>query len=746
MSTTTFPVAGMHCAACSARVQRALEQADGVKQAAVNLMLQNATVTFDEARTSIPRLIEVVRDSGYEASEPEPEASAVEEQERLDRAQDDDYRRSLQRAVVTIALGALAMAAMPVSHLIQVRWALLLIALGVMVGPGRSFYTRAWAAARHRTSNMNTLVALGTGAAFLMSAAVTVAPGYFASRGIDAEVYYEAVILILGLLLLGHALEARAKRRTAGALRALIDLVPKVALVRRGGTDRRIPLAEVVVGDLVLVRPGEAVPVDGMVVSGRSAVDESMVTGEPIPVERGPSDRVIGGTINRTGAFEMRATAVGSGTVLARIVKLMRDAQATRAPIQRLADRVSSIFVPVVVVIAVVTFAIWFVSVEQNAFARSLTAAISVLIIACPCAMGLAVPTAVMVATGRGAERGILIKGGEALERARTLTTVLLDKTGTITAGRPTVTAVHPAAGFDERRLLGLAASLERSSEHPLAESVVRAASERDVPVDPAESFRAIAGRGASGVVGGALVAVGNGALMDDYGVATDALAEPAAAAAGRGETAVFVASNGELVGMLGITDPPRPSSAGAVARMRALGLDVVMLTGDQQATALAVGAAVGIDTVVAGLLPEQKLAEIERRQAAGEVVAMVGDGINDAPALAKADLGLAMGTGTDVAVEAGDVTLMHADLGLVADAIELSRATVRVMRQNLFWAFVYNVIGIPVAAGVLYPALGIQLSPIIASAAMAASSVSVVSNSLRLSRGALGGRERGRA
>jgi len=746
MSTTTFPVAGMHCAACSARVQRALEQAEGVQQAAVNLMLQNATVTFDEARTTLTRLIEVVRDSGYEASEPEPDVSAVEEQERLDKAQDDDYRRSLQRAIVTISLGALAMAAMPVSDRAGVRWALLAISLGVMVGPGRSFYTRAWAAARHRTSNMNTLVALGTSAAFLMSAAVTIAPGYFARRGIEAQVYYEAVILILGLLLLGHALEARAKRRTAGALRALIDLVPKFASVRRNGADLKVPLTQVVVGDLVLVRPGETVPVDGLVVSGKSAVDESMVTGEPMPVERGPSDRVIGGTINRTGAFEMRATAVGSGTVLARIVKLMRDAQATRAPIQRLADRVSAIFVPVVVAIAAVTFAIWFLSVEQNALARSLTAAISVLIIACPCAMGLAVPTAVMVATGRGAERGILIKGGEALERARTLTTVLLDKTGTITAGRPTVTAVQPVAGVDERRLLGLAASLERSSEHPLAESIVRAASDRGIAIEPAESFRAITGRGASGVVGGELVAVGNAALMEDNGVSTQCLADAASVSATRGETAVFVALDGELAGMLAITDPPRPSSAAAVARLRALGLDVVMLTGDQAATARAVGAQVGIDSVVAGLLPEQKLAEIERRQTAGEVVAMVGDGINDAPALAKADLGLAMGSGTDVAVEAGDVTLMHADLGLVADAIALSRATVRVMRQNLFWAFVYNVIGIPIAAGVLYPALGIQLSPIIASAAMAASSVSVVSNSLRLGRGALASRDRGRA
>jgi len=460
-----------------------------------------------------------------------------------------------------------------------------------------------------------------------------------------------------------------------------------------------------------------------------------MVTGEPIPVERGPGDRVIGGTINRAGAFELRASAVGSGTVIARIVKLMRDAQATRAPIQRLADRVSAVFVPVVVAIAVVTLVAWIALAEQSGMARGITAAISVLIIACPCAMGLAVPTAVMVATGRGAEQGILIKGGEALERARSLTTVLLDKTGTITEGKPSVTAIHPVPGGDARRLLGLAASLERNSEHPLAESIVRAAAEQTVSLSAVEAFKSIPGRGATGIVDGSMVAVGNARLLEQQGVSVTPFDELVRSSSVSGETQVYVGVNGELAGLLSIADPPRPTSKDAVARLRRLGLDVVMLTGDQPATAQAVARAVGIEQVSAGLLPDAKLVEIERRQAAGEVVAMVGDGINDAPALAKADLGLAIGSGTDVAIEAGDVTLMRADLSLVAESIELSRSTDRVMRQNLFWAFVYNVIGIPIAAGVLYPAFGIQLSPIIASAAMAMSSVSVVSNSLRLGR-----------
>jgi Cu+-exporting ATPase len=735
MSTTTFPVEGMTCAACQARVQRALDQAPGVSEAAVNLMLRSATVSFDPAVTSVDRLVEVVRDSGYDARPPEVAATLTAEQDRLERTEAEEYRAYLRKAVVSIVLGVGAMAAMPVAHLRVTRWVLLAASLVVMLWAGRHFYVRAWTALRHGTSNMSTLVALGTGAAFLLSAGVTIAPGFFERRGISADPYFEAIILIIALLLLGQALEARAKRQTAQALRRLADLAPRRARVRRNGADLDLPIEDVVTGDLLVVRPGETIPVDGRIETGRSAIDESMVTGEPLPVERGPGDRAIGGTLNRTGGFELRATAVGAATVLARIVKLMRDAQATRAPIQRLADRISAVFVPTVVAVAAGTFVVWLLSVESNGLARSLTAAVSVLIIACPCAMGLAVPTAVMVATGRGAQLGVLIKGGEALERARTLSTVLLDKTGTITQGRPVVTDLVPCGRFDAGTLLRLVASLERASEHPLAEAIVRAASERGLSLAPVVSFKALPGRGATGVVEGELVVVGTPALLDDYGLRVAELQPAADALSERGRTLVYAGISGELAGLLAVADPPRPTSRDAVARLRAMGLEVVMVTGDQPRTAHAVAREVGIEQVAAGLLPEEKLAEIQRRQQAGEIVAMVGDGINDAPALARADLGLAMSSGTDVAMEAGDVTLMRPDLHAVADAVSLSRRTVRVMRQNLFWAFIYNVIGIPVAAGALFPAFGIQLSPVLASAAMAASSVSVVSNSLRLRR-----------
>ncbi len=767
MPTLTFPVSGMTCAACQARVQRALERAPGVSDAAVNLMLQNATVTFDPGLTSPNRLVDVVRDSGYEAALPKADETAAEAQADLDAQQAVEYRSYLTKAIASVLLGAAAMVvsmplmsghpvvdplmrwssrvlSAPLARWIPalyrldhdtLRYSLLAVTVLVMGWAGRHFYTRAWAALRHRTANMNTLVALGTGAAFLLSLAATVAPGFFERRGVAPDVYYEAVILILGLLLLGHALEARAKRQTGVALRKLLDLAPKFARVVADGVDRDVPLEQVVVGDLLRVRPGERIPVDGQLVSGSSAVDESMVTGEPLPVERRIGDRVIGGTTSRTGSFEMRTLAVGSATVLARIVQLMRDAQATRAPIQRLADRVSAVFVPVVVGLALVTFVAWYLVADTAPAVRGLTAAISVLVIACPCAMGLAVPTAVMVATGKAAQLGLLIKGGEALERAGSLDTLLFDKTGTITLGRPAVTEVVPHGDRSAMRLLSRAASIERASEHPLAEAIVRRAVEDGVGVEPVESFKSIAGQGAVGIVDGSLIVVGNERLLDEHGLSVAPLVSPAARLAGDGNTIVYVGIDGELAGFLAVADSPRPSAAAAIARLNRMGLRTIMLSGDREATAWAVGRSVGLDQVIAGVSPEGKIAEVERRQQAGAVVGMVGDGINDAPALAKADVGIAMGSGTDVAIEAGDVTLMRPDLALVADAIELSRKTTRIMRQNLFWAFVYNVVGIPVAAGVLYPAFGIQLSPILASAAMALSSVSVVSNSLRLRR-----------
>ncbi|HEX6865299.1 MAG TPA: copper-translocating P-type ATPase, partial [Thermoanaerobaculia bacterium] len=611
----------------------------------------------------------------------------------------------------------------------------LVLTVGIMAWAGRHFYSRAWSSFRHHSADMNTLIAVGTGAAFLYSVLATVVPGFFLRRGIQPDVYYEAVVIIIALILAGNALEARAKSRTSAALRGLIALQPKTARVLRGAEEIDIPVEEVRSGDTVVVRPGDRVPVDGEVLSGASAVDESMLTGESMPVEKAPGDRVIGGTINRTGAFRYRATTLGSDSMLARIVQLMREAQGSRAPIQRLADRISAVFVPVVLQIAIVTFVVWFVAADSAPMVRAFAAAVAVLIIACPCAMGLAVPTAVMVATGRGAELGALIKGGEALQRAGDITHVVLDKTGTVTEGRPTVTDMVTVEGRPSEELLRLVASLEASSEHPLADAIVRHARDLGLPLVQAGEFQSVTGRGALGMVDGAALAVGNEKLMADYAVGVEPLQADAERLTAQGKTPVYVAVDGKLAGLLAVADPIRSTSKEAIARLKRMGLHVVLLTGDNRRTAEAIASQAGIDRVVAGVLPEGKVEEVRRLQQEGAVVAMVGDGINDAPALAQADVGIAIGSGTDIAIEASDVTLMRGDLGGVADAIALSRRTMRTMKQNLFWAFIYNVVGIPVAAGALYPVFGLLLSPILASAAMAFSSVSVVANSLRLRR-----------
>jgi Cu+-exporting ATPase len=620
-------------------------------------------------------------------------------------------------------------------------WSLLAITLGVMAWAGRHFYTRAWASFRNHVADMNTLVAVGTGAAFAYSVFATVAPGFFHARGVTPDVYYEAVIIIIALILTGNAFEARARRNTATALRGLVQLQPKTARVVRDHVEVEIPVEVVAAGDIVAVRPGERVPVDGVIVRGQSAIDESMITGESLPVTRVTGDAVIGGTMNRTGAFHLAATTVGAGSVLAQIVKLMRDAQGSRAPIQRLADRIAAVFVPVVLSIAVATFAAWFVLSDAAPVARALAAAVAVLIIACPCAMGLAVPTAVMVASGRGAELGILIKGGESLQRAGTIRTVVLDKTGTITEGRPAVTDLvrngNVVSATDDE-LLGLVAALERNSEHPLAEAIVAHADARGIRAAESDAFDSVTGQGATGSVAGRTIAVGNATLMSEQGVDIEPLADDTERLAAQGRTPVYVAVDGVLAGVIAVADPVRATSAEAIARLQAMGLDVVMLTGDHQRTADAIARIAGVNHVVANVRPEGKVAEIWRLQSGGRVVAMVGDGINDAPALAQADVGMAIGSGTDVAVDAADIVLMRGDLRGTAQAIDLSRRTMRTMKQNLFWAFIYNVVGIPVAAGVLFPAFGLTLSPVLASAAMAFSSVSVVGNSLRLRRARL--------
>jgi Cu+-exporting ATPase len=742
--SVTIPVSGMTCAACQARVQRALTKAPGVQAASVNLMTNTAAVSYDAALSSPEALVETIRATGYGAELPSPSRTAFEDQAAQDTARAEEFIALRTKAIVTFVIGAAAMIGpmlLPMPRMVMgasapIAWWLMLVATAfVMLWAGRDFYIRAWQALRHGSSDMNTLISVGTGAAFLFSLTATLSPGTFIRHGVEPQVYYEAVILIIAFILAGRALEARAKRQTFDALRRLIELQPATARVIRDGREQQIPIEQVVRGDVALVRPGERIPVDGEVTEGASAVDESMLTGESMPVNKEPGDRVFGGTVNRTGAFHVRATTLGQDSALARIVRLMRDAQATRAPIQNLADRVSAVFVPVVLSIAVITFVAWLTFGGSAQLVRAIAASVSVLIIACPCAMGLAVPTAVMVSTGKGAELGLLIKGGEALERAGKVDIVVLDKTGTVTEGTPAVSDAAVADGVSEETVLAVAASVERFSEHPIAKAIVRHATNRGVAVPPVTDFLSETGRGVRARINGELATVGSAALVESDGVSVAPLRAAAEGLASRGQTTVFVASNGRLLGVIGVADRIRETSATAVRRLRSHGIEVVMLTGDNARTAAAIGREAGIDDVIAGVLPEQKVAEVTRRQQKGHVVAMVGDGINDAPALAQADVGIAVGTGTDVAIEASDVTLMRPDIGAVADAILLSRRTMHTMRENLFWAFAYNVIGIPLAAGVLYPHFGVLLNPVIASAAMALSSVSVVTNSLRLRR-----------
>jgi Cu+-exporting ATPase len=615
------------------------------------------------------------------------------------------------------------------------RIALLVVTTAVMAWAGRHFYTRAWATFRHRSADMNTLIAVGTGAAFLYSLAATVAPGVLSAEGAQPDVYYEAVILIIALVLLGNALEARAKHRTTRALREMARLQPATARVRRDSTEVDVPIAEVRSGEMVIIRPGERIPVDGLVIGGSGAVDESMVTGESLPVEKVVGDRVIGATVNTAGALEIQATAIGADSMLARILQLMRDAQGSQAPIQRLADRISAVFVPTVIGIAILTFAAWLVIPEEASLVRAMTVAVAVLIIACPCAMGLAVPTAVMVASGRGASAGVLIKGGEPLERLAGIDTVALDKTGTLTEGKPRVTDFTVVDETSRDEVLGMVLAVERLSEHPLAMAIADFARQQGATSRKASDFAALAGHGARATVGGVRVLVGTERLLEDHGVDTSRLRAAASDLATGGKTPVLVGIDTSPVAVFGIADTLRPNAAAAVEAIKRLGIRVVMLTGDRRQTADTIARAAGIDEVRAELLPGGKVDTIKALQAQGQHVAMVGDGLNDAPALTQADVGIAMASGTDIAAAAADVTLMRSDLAGVESALVLARKTLATMKQNLFWAFVYNVIGIPIAAGVLYPATGILLNPVLASAAMAISSVSVVTNSLRLRR-----------
>ncbi len=742
-----LPIEGMTCASCVNRIERFLKKTPGVEDASVNLATERATVRLNPAIAGRDEAVAAVLAAGYEVK-PEMTAapgSEVTAASLADEVTADDLdrerlqRQTLLQAGVAIGSALVFMVLMftpqTVIAMEDLNKLILWPATFIQFWAGGRFYRAAWRAGRHGGATMDTLVAVGTSAAWVYSVFVTMYPEVVHLAGLHAETYFDSSAIIIGLILLGRWLESRAKGRTTGAIRRLIGLQATTARRIRDGVEEDIELALVIPGDLLRVRPGDRVPVDGVVAEGSSAVDESMLTGEPIPVTKSIGDEVIGATINTSGSFVMRAVHVGRDTALARIVDLVQRAQGSKAPIQKLADRISETFVPVVLVVAALTFVVWFIGGPEPRVTLALTAFIGVVIIACPCAMGLATPTAIMVGTGKGAEVGILIRGGEALEAAGRVDTVVLDKTGTLTLGRPAVAAVIPAGGLDPARLLDLAASLEVGSEHPLGEAIVRRAREQELGFLPVEKFEALAGRGVRGRVDGHEVTIGSGRLIAELGVDTSSLADAAEASASQGSTLAWVAVDGALGGLFAITDPVKAESGEAIRLLRAMDLDVWLLTGDGRLTADSVARQVGIpmDRVIAEVLPADKDAMIERLQGEGRKVAMVGDGINDAPALARADIGIAIGTGADVAIEASDVTLVGGDPRLVASAIGLSRTTIRVVRQNLFWAFAYNVLLIPVAMGVLYPAFGVTLNPALAAGAMALSSVSVVSNSLRL-------------
>jgi Cu+-exporting ATPase len=743
--TETLDIEGMTCASCASFVEKSLSRTPGVQRAIVNFATEKATIDYLPTQASPATLKEAVVKAGYGVTERAPDTSAADRQAEIDEQKGRAYQKLKRRFGVAAGL---ALVIMPLSMLmlwpammqrVNMQWlnyGLLLLTLPVLVYSGREFYTSAWNGFRHRAANMDTLIALGTGAAFLYSVAATVVPNWFMRRGIMPEVYYDTTATIIALILLGKVLELRAKTQTSAAIRTLMGLQAKTArVVRPGGQEVDVPIAQVQLGDIVVVRPGEKVATDGLIEEGHSALDEAMLTGESLPVEKKQGDPVFGATLNKTGSFRFRVTKVGADTMLAQIVKLVEDAQGSRAPIQRLADKVSAIFVPTVVVIAILTFVLWFdLAPVEARLPLALVNFVAVLIIACPCALGLATPTAIMVSTGKGAEHGVLIRNAEALEKAYQVNTVLLDKTGTITRGEPAVTDFVPAAGQDARQLLPLIAAVERQSEHPLAEAVVRYAEAQQAQTISATGFEAVAGKGATATVDGQAVLIGNFRLLDEAGIVlSPAVREQADALLAQAKTVLYVAVAGQVAGLLGVADTVRDTSAAAVKRLQGLGIDVVMMTGDNPQTAAQVAAYVGITRYFAEVLPQDKAGKVKELQAEGRTVAMVGDGINDAPALAQADIGLAMGGGTDVAMEAAGITLMRSDLNGVVTAIELSRQTIRTIKQNLFFAFIYNTLGIPVAAGLLYPFFGVLLSPMLAAGAMALSSVSVLTNSLRL-------------
>ncbi|TAF46707.1 MAG: copper-translocating P-type ATPase [Oscillatoriales cyanobacterium] len=742
MDNLTVKLQGMSCASCASSIEQAIKSVPGVIECNVNFGMEQASIQYDSQKTSLATIQATVDAAGYKAL-PLPEMAADEDDS--DRKNRKSESQNLQRklwtaGIISILLVVGGIPAMTGLHLpfipawLHNFWLQLVLTAPVQFWCGKSFYIGAWKALKRRVATMDTLIALGTSAAYFYSVFVTFFPGFFIAQGLNSSVYYEVAASVVALILLGKTLENRAKGETSEAIRKLMGLQAKTARIVRNGQELEVPLAQVEIGDIVQVRPGEQIPVDGEVIEGYSTIDEAMVTGESLPVKKQIGDEVIGATINKTGSFKFRTTRIGKDTFLAQIVKMVQDAQGSKAPIQKLADEVTGWFVPAVIAVALATFIIWF-NATGNITLATVTM-VEVLIIACPCALGLATPTAVMVGTGKGAENGILIKGAESLELAHKIQVIVLDKTGTLTEGKPTVTdfvTIKGSANSNELKLLKFAASVERNSEHPLGEAVVRYGEFQEVILTDVKDFEAIAGSGVRGVVEGKSIALGTLRWMQELGFDTDYLELRAKAWESASKTVVWMAVEGKIEAILGIADALKPSSARAVKALQKLGLEVVMLTGDNRTTAESIAHAVGIDRIFAEVRPDQKAAKIQALQAQGKIVAMVGDGINDAPALAASDVGIAIGTGTDVAIAASDITLISGDLQGIVTAIQLSRATMRNIRENLFFAFIYNIAGIPIAAGILYPIFGWLLSPIIAGGAMAFSSVSVLTNALRL-------------
>jgi Cu+-exporting ATPase len=764
MNTTTntekinLKLRGMSCASCANSIESAISNVPGVESCNVNFGAEQAAIEYNPRRTSIEDIQEAVEEAGYSSYSLQKQEMVTGEddaEKAARKAESRDLRlKIIVGSVISLILifGSLPMMTgleLPfIPAWLHNSWLQLILTAPVQFWCGYRFYIGAWKAFKRHAATMDTLIALGTSAAYFYSLFATIFPNFFLNQGLMPEVYYETAAVVITLILLGQWFENRAKGQTSEAIRQLMGLQAKDARVIRNGKEIDVPINEVQIEDIILVRPGEKIPVDGEIISGNSTIDEAMVTGESIPVKKQPGDEVIGATINKTGSFKFKATRVGTDTVLAQIVKLVQDAQGSKAPIQRLADKVTGWFVPVVIAIAIATFVLWFIIMGNVSLALITT--VGVLIIACPCALGLATPTSVMVGTGKGAENGILIKGAESLELVHKLQTIVLDKTGTITEGKPTVTDYQAIRGISngaELKLLRLVAAVERNSEHPLAEAVVKYAQSQDINIPDSDDFEAVAGSGVQGTVSDCeastqlsginqrhrFVQIGTQRWMSELGIKTDTLEQQKDIWESEAKTVVLIAVDGELEGIMGIADAVKPSSTAAVRALRNLDLEVVMLTGDNQKTAEAIARQVGIVRVEAEVRPDQKAAKVRELQREGKTVAMVGDGINDAPALAQADVGIAIGTGTDVAIAASDITLISGELQGIVTAIQLSKATINNIRQNLFFAFIYNVLGIPIAAGILFPFFGWLLNPIIAGGAMAFSSVSVVTNALRL-------------